>query len=115
VVRLLRVSGSFGDAVGKERAPDLHIVTCITDPDDVRYIEPWRDVANKLVMSEPLFVREWGADAFHQRVLELETKGYIARLETYQITAETNPETGEIIHLHTMEMFDRSTSSPSES
>ena len=58
-------------------------------------------------MSGPLFVREWGADAFHQRVLELETKGYIARLETYQITAEMNPDTGEIIHLHTIEMFDR--------
>lgn len=59
-------------------------------------------------MSGPLFVREWSADAFHQRVLELETKGYIARRETYRITAEMNPETGEIIHLHTIEMLARS-------
>ena len=66
-------------------------------------------------MSGPLFVREWSADAFHQRVLELETRGYIARLETYQITAEMNPETGEIIHLHTIEMFDRSPDSSSDS
>lgn len=66
-------------------------------------------------MSEPLFVREWGAEAFHQRVLELETRGYIAKLETYQITAEMNPETGEIVHLHTIEMFERSLGSPSDS
>ena len=66
------------------------------------------------VMSEPLFVREWGADAFHQRVLELETKGYVARLETYKITAETNPETGEIVHLHTIEMLNLSPGSPSD-
>ncbi len=66
-------------------------------------------------MSEPVYVREWSADAFHQRVLELETKGYVARLETYQITAETNPETGEIVHLHTIEMFGRSPGSRSDS
>jgi hypothetical protein len=56
-------------------------------------------------MSEPVFIREWGAEAFHRRVLELETRGYIARRETYRIAAEMNPETGEIIHLHTIEMF----------
>jgi hypothetical protein len=66
-------------------------------------------------MNKPLFVRDWGADAFHQRVLELETRGYTARLETYQITAEMNPETGEIIHLHTMEMLGRSPGSASDS
>lgn len=66
-------------------------------------------------MNGPLLVREWSADAFHQRVLELETKGYVARLETYQITAETNPDTGEIIHLHTIEMLDRPPDSPSDS
>ena len=66
-------------------------------------------------MSGPLFVREWSADAFHQRVLELETQGYMARLETYQITAEMNPDTGEIIHLHTIEMLDRSPGLPSDS
>ena len=87
----------------------------ITDPDDGHYIGYFVARAKLIKMSEPLFVREWGADAFHQRVLELETKGYIARLETYQITAEMNPETGEIIHLHTMEMFDRSPGSPPDS
>lgn len=56
-------------------------------------------------MSEAVLVREWGAEAFHHRVLEFETRGYIARLETYRITPEMNPETGEIIHLHTIEMF----------
>ena len=58
-------------------------------------------------MSEAILVREWGAEAFHHRVLEFETRGYIARLETYRITAEMNPETGAIIHLHTIEMFTR--------
>ena len=57
------------------------------------------------IMGEPLLVREWGAEAFHHRVLDLEKKGYVARRETYRITAETNPETGAIIHLHTIEMI----------
>jgi hypothetical protein len=56
-------------------------------------------------MSEPLLVREWGAEAFHRRVLELETIGYIVRRETYRITPDMNPETGEIVHLHTIEML----------
>ena len=56
-------------------------------------------------MSGPILVREWGANAFHQRVLELEAEGYIARRETYRITPEMNPETGVITHLHVMEMF----------
>lgn len=54
---------------------------------------------------EPVLVREWGADAFHRRVLELERAGYVARRETYRITPETNPETGEVIHLHSIEML----------
>ena len=57
------------------------------------------------VMSEAILVREWGEEAFHHRVLEFETRGYVARRETYRITPEMNPETGEIIHLHTIEMF----------
>jgi len=57
------------------------------------------------IMSEAVLVREWGAEAFHDRVLEFESQGYIARRETYCITPEMNPETGEIIHLHTIEMF----------
>jgi hypothetical protein len=56
-------------------------------------------------MSEALLIREWDSEAFHRRVLDLETKGYIARRETYCITPETNPETGLIVHLHTIEMI----------
>lgn len=56
-------------------------------------------------MSEALLIREWDAEVFHRRVLDLETKGYIARLETYCITPEMNPETGAIIHLHMIEMI----------
>jgi hypothetical protein len=56
-------------------------------------------------MSEAIIVREWGAEAFHRQVLEFEEKGYVARRETYSITPEVNPETGEIIHLHTIEMY----------
>lgn len=56
-------------------------------------------------MDEPLLIREWDGEAFHKRVLELESRGYIARRETYCITPEMNPETGEIIHLHTIEML----------
>ncbi len=55
-------------------------------------------------MSEVVIVRAWDSESFHRRVLELEAKGYSARLDTYRITPETNPETGEILHLHTMEM-----------
>ena len=54
---------------------------------------------------EAILVREWGAEAFHERVLKLEKKGYITRLETYRITPEMNPDTGEIINLHTIEML----------
>lgn len=63
-------------------------------------------------MSDPLLVREWGEDAFHRRLLELEAKGYMVRRETYRITAEMNPETGEIIHLHTIEMLPGSSEAP---
>ena len=61
-------------------------------------------------MFEPLLVREWGGDAFHKRVLELEGRGFVAKLESYRITPEMNPETGEIIHLHSIEMFADATS-----
>jgi len=56
-------------------------------------------------MKDPVLVQEWSVETFHHRVLELETKGYLARRETYRITAEMHPETGEIIHLHTIEML----------
>jgi hypothetical protein len=52
----------------------------------------------------PLLIREWSAEEFHRRVLQLESSGYVARRDTYRITAEINPETGEIIHLYTIEM-----------
>ncbi len=56
-------------------------------------------------MSDPILVREWGADAFHKRVLELETRGYVARRESYRIDSEMDPETGKITLLHTIEMY----------
>ncbi len=56
-------------------------------------------------MSEIKVVREWDADTFHKKVLELEAQGYVSRRETYKITAEMNPETGLIVHLHSMEMY----------
>jgi hypothetical protein len=50
-------------------------------------------------------VREWDSDAFHRRVMELESQGYTSRKGTYQISAEMNPETGVIVHLHAIEMI----------
>lgn len=54
---------------------------------------------------QPIIVREWDNDRFHRRVLELESSGYIARRETYLVTAEQNPETGYITHLYSIEMY----------
>ena len=56
-------------------------------------------------MENAILVRAWQAEAFHKRVLELESEGYVARRETYQITPEMNSETGEVIHLYTIEMI----------
>jgi hypothetical protein len=55
-------------------------------------------------MSEAILIREWTPDQFHRHVLELEKQGYLTRLETYSITPEVNPETGEIIHLYSIEL-----------
>jgi len=55
-------------------------------------------------MSDIKLVREWDADSFHKKVLELERLGYVAQRDTYKITAEMNPETGLIVHLHSIEM-----------
>jgi hypothetical protein len=52
-----------------------------------------------------ILVCEWDSETFHRMVLDLGTKGYIPRQESYKITPETNPETGKIIHLHSIEMF----------
>ena len=51
-----------------------------------------------------ILVREWDADQFHARVMELEKQGYVARRETYRIAAEMNPETGWISHVHSIEL-----------
>ncbi len=55
-------------------------------------------------MPEIQLVREWDADSFHKKVLELEQQGYVSKMDTYKITAEMNPETGVIVHLHSIEM-----------
>ncbi len=55
-------------------------------------------------MEDLIVVREFDADQFHAKVREREQQGFIARRDTYQITAETDPETGKIVHLHTIEM-----------
>jgi hypothetical protein len=57
------------------------------------------------VESNPIFVREWNVGEFHHRVLELEAQGYTARRDTYRITAEMDPETGAICHLHAIELL----------
>ena len=56
-------------------------------------------------MGEVMQVREWDADAFHKKVLQLESEGFVSRLETYRIVADMNPDTGVVVHLHTMEMY----------
>jgi hypothetical protein len=55
-------------------------------------------------MNDLVLVREWDADKFHERVMELEKQGYVARRDTYRITAEMNPETGWVSHVHTIEL-----------
>jgi hypothetical protein len=56
------------------------------------------DVGNAILVSE------WSADAFHRLVSDLELQGYVVRRETYRVTPETNPETGRVVHLHTVEL-----------
>jgi len=55
-------------------------------------------------MSQVTMVREWDADQFHAKVLELESKGWVSRRESYKITPEMNPETGVVSHVHSMEL-----------
>lgn len=55
-------------------------------------------------MSELKVVREWDAEVFHAKVLELERQGWEAKRDTYKIVAEMNPEDGNVIHLHTIEL-----------
>lgn len=56
-------------------------------------------------MEDLLVVREWDPDRFHAKVRDLEGQGYVARRDTYQIKAEMDPETGKIIHLHSIELY----------
>jgi len=56
-------------------------------------------------MTETVVVSEWDSDLFHQKVMELEAQGYVAQRDTYRITAEMNPETGIISHVHSMELY----------
>ena len=42
-------------------------------------------------LSEAIVVREWNAEAFHRRVLELESQGYTAQLRTYVIRSGDEP------------------------
>jgi hypothetical protein len=63
-------------------------------------------VANEGVDEDnAIVVSEWDADAFHRRVSDLELQGYVVRRETYRVIPETNPETGRIVHLHTVELY----------
>ncbi len=55
-------------------------------------------------MSQVTMVREWDADQFHAKVLELESKGWETRKESYKITPEMNPETGFVSHVHSVEL-----------
>ena len=55
-------------------------------------------------MEDIVLVHEWDSDAFHRRVIDLQSAGYTSRQESYRIVADVNPETGEILHLHTIEM-----------
>ena len=52
-----------------------------------------------------IVISEWDADTFHRLVLELGLRGYAVRRESYRVTPEMNPETGQIVHLHTVEMY----------
>jgi len=54
--------------------------------------------------TEVVVVREFDADLFHKKVMELESKGYTANRETYKVTPEMDPETGNIVHLHSIEL-----------
>jgi hypothetical protein len=63
-------------------------------------------IANKGgTVSNAIVVSEWDADAFHRRVMDMELQGYVVRRETYRVTPDTNPETGRIVHLHTVELY----------
>ncbi len=53
---------------------------------------------------ETILVSEWGSDEFHAKVAEYEAKGYEAIRDSYRIRPETHPETGLVMHLHSIQM-----------
>jgi hypothetical protein len=55
-------------------------------------------------MDYAILIKEWDSDSFHRRVLDLEAKGYAPRSGSYRITPEMDPESGEIVHLYSIEM-----------
>ncbi|HEY6400968.1 MAG TPA: hypothetical protein VI479_06140 [Blastocatellia bacterium] len=63
------------------------------------------DADHSDTLSNAIVISEWDADTFHRRALELGLQGYAVRIESYRVTPEMNPETGEIVHLHTVEMY----------
>jgi hypothetical protein len=63
-------------------------------------------------MTDLVIVSEWDVDSFHKRVLELEAQGYMARRDSYRIMAEMNPETGQVLHLYTIELRREDSKSP---
>ena len=78
---------------------------CVTDEatnSDIDLMFPTEEPRD--AMAEPILIREWESERFHERVLELESRGYVARRDSYTITPEMNPETGFIIHLYSIEM-----------
>lgn len=66
----------------------------------------------KIAASDAILVREWDPDEFHFRVLEMESVGYVTRLETYSTTPEMDPETGAIIHVYSVEMVRPASETP---
>ena len=56
-------------------------------------------------MSKVTMVREWNADDFHAKVLELERQGWKTRQDSYRITPEMHPETGIVSHVHSIELL----------
>ena len=60
-------------------------------------IEPLND-------NDAIMVLDWDPESFHKRVSELESNGYVARLDSYSVTADIHPETGVIIHIYSIEM-----------
>lgn len=56
-------------------------------------------------MDSAVIVEDWDSDGFHRQVIDKEAAGYVARQESYRITPDMNPETGQITHLYRIEMY----------